>query len=411
LAQADNTPRPEADVRLLADARLMAGYAARIGRLQNRAILGAIEKLAAAPPAGHAHAVAVNELTWAMNVLAQAIAPVTLMDLGSEWRPYPQHRLDPVVRPFIAVAAALLIVVLGYFTFIYTQAKITSTALVSLQREQLTEKSEHLYDHYLQIQAGLPPKSDEQRTAATSFYQEVDLLKSLQDRLDQSTSVADRLRDQANPLTVVVLVIRDVVGVKRAVAAPLSAVAPADLSQTASQIAAQNDDRPDYNAMPTDAALPADPAAPAPPPALNATLAHYNDLIAFLKTMGIPDLFQDESSRVESQIATDLQHCNDFIAIFGLWTLPALYGLFGALVFHLRTMMNPLIATPNLIVVRGALAMMAGVSISWMFNALTGAGSTDHPGGITAFGLAFVFGYSIDVFFKALDKVVASLSK
>jgi hypothetical protein len=280
---------------------------------------------------------------------------------------------------------------------------------------------------------GLPPKSQEQRVAATSFYQEVDLLKNLQDQLYQSTHVADRLRDQANPLTVVVLAFHEL-GPRPAAAAAdppgarpgkaaaanpaaatnaADAIMPADLTLTASQIVAQNDDRSGYDQLPADAAAPTDAVAtPTPtPPALAATLEYYSDLTAFLSTIGIPDLFQDPNKRVETQIAIDLQHCNDFISVLGQWVLPALYGLFGALVFHLRSMMNPLVATPNLIVVRGALAMMAGVSISWIFNAATGAGSTDHPGGVTAFGLAFVFGYSIDVFFKGLDRVVLQLSK
>jgi hypothetical protein len=424
MAKARSTPRPEADIRLLADARLMAGYATRIGRLQNGTILDSIDKLEAAPTSGPEHDKAFNELSWALNVLAQALAPVTLMDLGSEWQPYPQHRLDAKVRPFIAVAAALLIAVLGYFTFIYTEARLTSTALVALQSQQLTEKSEHLYDHYLQVLPGLPPKSPEQRVAAASFYQEVDLLKNLQDQLYQSTHVADRLRDQANPLTVVVLVSR-VLEPKSAAAATAAAPAakasaanapdtimPADLTLTASQIVAQNQDRSGYDQVLPDGAAPTDAVAtPTPtPPALAATLEYYNDLTAFLSSIGIPDLFQDPNKRVETQIAIDLQHCNDFISVLGQWVLPALYGLFGALVFHLRSMMNPMIATPNLIVVRGALAMMAGVSIAWLFNAMVGVGAA-NPGGVTAFGLAFVFGYSIDVFFKALDKVVMQFSK
>jgi hypothetical protein len=110
-------PRPADDLRLLADARLMSGYAARMGRLQNGTILDSIDKLAAAPTSGPAHDKAFSELSWGLNVLSQALAPVTLMDLGSDWQPYPQHRLDAKVRPFIALAAALLIAVLGYFTF------------------------------------------------------------------------------------------------------------------------------------------------------------------------------------------------------------------------------------------------------------------------------------------------------
>ncbi len=54
---------------------------------------------------------------------------------------------------------------------------------------------------------------------------------------------------------------------------------------------------------------------------------------------------------------------------------------------------------------------MAGVSISWLFSSFNAKSLGDHPGGITVFALAFVFGFSIDVFFRILDRLVLSLSK
>jgi hypothetical protein len=60
--------------------------------------------------------------------------------------------------------------------------------------------------------------------------------------------------------------------------------------------------------------------------------------------------------------------------------------------------------------VRAALAMMAGVSISWVFASFIDKGANERPGGITVFGLAFLFGYSVDVFFDTLDRLIARIS-
>jgi hypothetical protein len=81
--------------------------------------------------------------------------------------------------------------------------------------------------------------------------------------------------------------------------------------------------------------------------------------------------------------------------------------MFGALVFQFRARINPSLKNPKHPVTRAILAAMAGVSISWLFNSL----NSKTFGGITIFGLAFLFGFSIDVFFATLDRLVASLSK
>lgn len=91
-----------------------------------------------------------------------------------------------------------------------------------------------------------------------------------------------------------------------------------------------------------------------------------------------------------------------------LWLLPALYGMLGATIFHLRQYLDPLRPNPAAmrIILRLCLSGFSGVAIAWFWR-------PDENGQITiaelTFGLAsiaFVFGYSIEIFFNLLDRLV-----
>lgn len=393
-------PHPiEKTQALLDDARLMLGYASRMGRLPNRNMLAVIERAEAAKPgdAGYAHAV--TELLCVVNQLAQAIRPVTVADLGSKWTPFPQHRYDAVLRPFIALAATLLIFVLGYVTFDYTQARATAAALTELGDQDIAGVSAHLYAHWTQVKPNLPPTSVAQQDDASSYYHEMELVQRLQNRINQSTRLADSLSREP-PVLFIGWTRALLTDQPRTSSQPIpTGLSVASLDMPVDKIVATYADRADYNQ------LAAAPAATDATPA--ETKTNYEiELATYLQAHGLDGLYSAQDSNMPALFAKGLTICNDMISIYGLWVLPALYGLFGALVYHLRTMMNPNVATPNLIAARWALAMMAGVSVSWVFSSL----SSDRPGGITVFGLAFLFGYSVDVFFGALDRAVAQFS-
>jgi len=133
----------------------------------------------------------------------------------------------------------------------------------------------------------------------------------------------------------------------------------------------------------------------------------------FLYQIGITLAPPNDYFDTDIQISRSLDLCDRIISIYGGWLLPAIYGLLGALVFQLRSIMNPLVPPPNFgaVIVRAALAMMAGVSISWFEGSFSAAALDGHQRGLTVFGLAFVFGFSIDIFFAILDRIVVSTSK
>jgi hypothetical protein len=104
---------------LLADARLMIGYAVRAGRLNHQEILSAVrgleDKLGQDVPFHDEEA----RLVAAMNLVARDIAPVTVVSLGSSWRPFPNAPFDTIIRAMFAFIALTIVVAVGYLTFEY----------------------------------------------------------------------------------------------------------------------------------------------------------------------------------------------------------------------------------------------------------------------------------------------------
>ena len=118
--------------------------------------------------------------------------------------------------------------------------------------------------------------------------------------------------------------------------------------------------------------------------------------------------------------ATQQQHISILIAyarqsieLYGVFILPTLYGMLGTLVYELRNILNPM--RPNAkaerIVVRTLLGGLAGLSIMFLFKPIQAAGGVTLPSGVAVFGIAFLLGFSIDVFFSALDRMVTTVSQ
>jgi hypothetical protein len=399
------TPPPDEALDLIRDAKLMAAYAARVGRLKTKAILTEIQRLEAIAPAerrGHAAFVA---LMLEVNALSKTIAPVTLADLSPAWRPFHEHQHDRLMRPVIAGVSALLLLILGYFTYIYSEAKLVHGQLVEVQKQDIYARAEQLYNLSFQVKyLGMPPTPPPNPDPdALRYFQEYDRLKTLQEQLFTSTTRADRLVAQSE-LAPVALFVSRLIG-RRARADEKGGPGQAPLDLTATQISIF-DNNPRYDEAPPPPAPPANGSDSA-----TGTLAYYNRMIDYLGQLGITSAQSaEESSTVEGWIGERISKLDHIVAIYGLWILPAIYALFGTMFFQLRSLMKPLLPNPNLILARGALAVMAGVSISWVFSSFLDKSADGHPGGITVFGLAFLFGYSIDVFFSALDRLTASLS-
>lgn len=375
---------------LLEDAKLMVGYAARTGRLKDGALLDTIEEVAEKLAKGESHQEAELRLVKQMNALAGEIAPITILDLGSRWKPFPAQRFDQFVRPLFAAIALSLVVAVASLTFLYSQATTAVQALSDVQSQDFMARSEHLYIQAVRL--NLPAKYSEALLKsggdADDYMKEYDDLRRLQDKLTLYTSTATRL----NTYPIVKFV-------QGAVFYP--SVPATDPSVLAA--------KPGYGEYkpPQAGVQTANPAPVLPDPPVG---EYYVSMSNYLTSVGISVSPPGGQLSIDDQVANGLRTSSDIVLILGSWVLPALYGLLGAMVFQLRLIMNPMLPNPHLgsVVVRSALAMMAGVSIAWLAGSLE---IQKLSPGLAVFGLAFMFGFSIDIFFATLDKLVNSISK
>jgi hypothetical protein len=96
------------------------------------------------------------------------------------------------------------------------------------------------------------------------------------------------------------------------------------------------------------------------------------------------------------------------------YVLPLLYGWLGAMAYVLRTLgqqaRERLYSVENQtdFQLRVWLGIVAGLAIGWFFRGDKGDGAA--VGSISALALAFVAGYSVDLLFTAMDRIVGAFS-
>lgn len=100
------------------------------------------------------------------------------------------------------------------------------------------------------------------------------------------------------------------------------------------------------------------------------------------------------------------------VNVYGLWVLPALYGALGAALYHMRRVLNPILPNPSplRILYRITVSAFAGIVIAWIWAPGAQANEDFQNIGVNLFVAAFLVGYSIDVFFTLLDRLVASVT-
>ncbi len=116
--------------------------------------------------------------------------------------------------------------------------------------------------------------------------------------------------------------------------------------------------------------------------------------------------FQPYNTPSLDELRTSLER---IMSPYAFWILPGIYGALGALIFHLRMLLNPLLPNPAgfRIIYRVALGALAGMILAWFWLPDTTIGGEIASVGLGLFSLAFIFGFSLDVFFAMLDRFVS----
>lgn len=97
------------------------------------------------------------------------------------------------------------------------------------------------------------------------------------------------------------------------------------------------------------------------------------------------------------------------IAPYGAWILPSLYAALGAFIFYLRQTLDENQANPKIgvVVLRVALAGLAGIIVGWFWQPGIGTDKAVQSAGIGLFTVAFIIGFSIEIFFNLLNRLVS----
>ncbi|PPQ19237.1 hypothetical protein CV770_11225 [Bradyrhizobium sp. AC87j1] len=124
--------------------------------------------------------------------------------------------------------------------------------------------------------------------------------------------------------------------------------------------------------------------------------------------LGSGDNNSNDKAEVVAQVQLDL--ATSFV---GGFLLPVLYGMLGAIAFVLRRLSDETSFVEEATVLKRKFSLrvpigaLSGLAAGWLLQPSTGASVTAS---LSPFALAFVAGYSADLVFTALDRIVAAFT-
>jgi hypothetical protein len=393
---------------LVEDADRVADTGVRLGRIRNPEFLKALSaaRRALASNDESESVTAVADLQGALNVAIRDLSPITMSDLRSGWRPFggrPEQRLGTFM---FGLLCFILLVATAYSTQIYDRAVALYATTLELQDARGAEQAIRLLGLLRKNQKDVVESltSGNKDFLYESFNKALFDLHVMNERFvgyaPRAASVLDDLNMVGKISDVLFFPLRSVWGTDRA--------NPTD-SQT-------------IKAWMKNYGTNADPSIPTTIDC--AGLWGSNDV----KTLDIQSLLVMYIRDVRCFTSTinvgfDPLSPNNYyyyvyqlregIGFLGSWVLPWLYGMLGAVIFHMRRLLDPRVPNPTWLRFgyRIVLGGFAGIIVVWFLT--PGSQKLAQPAfaTLTSFGLAFLVGFSTDVFFQALDRLVSYLSQ
>ncbi len=388
---------------LIADSRLLVAYATRMGlgkAADITALIVASDEAEAQVAAGHLDPTLKASLTARVADLVRVIAPVTLLDLGSKWTPFKTSKLATIGRVGFAMAALVLIAATAYYTDFFLKANETLGQLNYIQTQNAQEKADWLYrafkKNYSMIDLANP---DEDNVHVGPFMTKFEELSALNDKMNTYVNAAYHLSIKASQDPIFSELVEFSVD---------KSIINGKMDQSVQ--AACND----ATCKPLSATRPVAPALK-PAPQIAHLTNYEKEMVEFLTLSGLPTISTETAARAVSsnELSTLTWQCKNIVETLYFLVLPALFGMLGCMVYQLRRILNPLV--PNLsadrIAIRIALGGLAGVTVSLVLGPLRIVVVNGEKAGMELFGLAFLVGFSVDLFFRLLDGAIAAVSK
>ena len=409
---------------LIADARLVLAYAARTGSLPSKSLAVAVAHASSGPADNTSTEDRFMALTSSLNESMREIAPITLYDLGSKYQPFPHSKGGRFRRIAFSFLTVLLVFVTAYYTQLYSDMNSILLALRDIQTQNAIDKAERLFRFTLknhqaifsltekkdQIEKqGQAEKKDQDEMVFEPYLKYyLDLLR-LNDQMATYMPRAIEITEQpANPLSRIYSWLE------------FRSNAPFEINYSGGNYGTP-EAKNDQPSLVQDKAKNDDAVQ------VDKKLSNkQRQLTKFLYYLGVGLLVPSVPDDIEggkpvaapmvSPISYEILKLEKWSSSLGLWVVPALYGLLGAVVFQMRAILDPLIPDPPLerLLIRFSLGVLAGVSITWLFASTPGATPAKlveaQSVNTTLFGVSFLLGFSIDIFFTLLDRAVGMLS-
>jgi hypothetical protein len=138
--------------------------------------------------------------------------------------------------------------------------------------------------------------------------------------------------------------------------------------------------------------------------------AFLNDADAFFQNVGV--------GLIQTRLAVpmfdfSLRRMKDVLDALRSWIVPAAYGSLGAAIFFTRRFLNPKLPNPETlrVIYRILFGGFAGIIFAWFWSPTMTAGAVSSAGSLSAFGIAFLAGYSTDILFRLLDRMVDAMGE
>jgi hypothetical protein len=381
---------------LLDDARLVIGYAVRVGRLPDDKLQTAVYELESAMPGSKGQNLTV--LTETLNNAIKAIAPMTLIDLRSGRNPF-----DPRNQRFVKFLQALFCVVTITLTLIVAHMTDNlnrlDTALKGIHQIQESRPFEKMIALHKMV------KFDEvlSKQDSISFDQYHRSISELRDLQDKFNGFVDML-SLAFDVSLLPSWLNDILSKL------VQTYFPGDKDQNVYQEALKN-----ANVLYPSTDQYSDRCSPKVSQnkmdELNSQWPYHQQ--ALDSSVEESCFFKKLNLKINPMTPSMLYEVQVKITILNGWVLPFMYGLLGAVVFVMRNLLDPRTPLMGLFpsIVRVLLGGLAGILIGWFW--VPSAFKVGDSANITSipFGLAFLAGFSIDILFTILDRISRTISE
>lgn len=391
---------------IIKDARLIADYGRLSGAFKDDAFFSAladaerVETRTISEPA-------IVKLQKQLNDAAKLVPFTTFAALHRNWTPRRSSRKSAWMSAFLVALSIIFMAATAQLTYIYNQGTDLLAAVETLQEQDTEQRFGHLVRQMWSAREDPDIRRNIDGNAITS--ESIYTLDYNLRKLDTTISdTAMRAQDFAFKSTF------PLIGMHSAYCLYNRTLAAATQGDRKANLVGCGYADNSYEKLPY--AARAQCATSDPGSTVVQTASTGEDITDILDQyeQAALDLFCEGSitndpKSIHWSLTRQSESIRQTISPYALWILPAMYGALGALMFQMRRILDPLSPNPQFVSLlhRVALGALAGMILAW-FLAPDARFGTDVAGiGFGLFSFAFLFGFSIDVFFTVLDEFVA----